>query len=498
MQSNESSYRSIFKSTFLFGFVQVFNIVMKAAINKAVAILLGTEGMGVISLYNSAVKMLRTVAGLGSPQSAVRDVAEANATCEIEKLNRIITVTKKIVWFTALLGAVVTIVFARVLSDVSFNNRDHIVAFIFLSMAVFLSIVSEGELAILKGMRRLRDLAKASVYGSSLGLLISVPLYYFWGFAGIVPSLILAAGFSALIAWLYVRKVNYVRLVMENRTVFTDGKGMIKMGLAFMYLSLFGMLSDFIIRAFISHQSGLDEVGIFQAGSTIVVAYFGIITTALTTDYYPRISAIHSDNQALVIEVNRQAEVGLLLMGPLVVLFMFAMPLFIRILYTEMFLQSMEYIQYAIFSILITIYSNTMGMILLAKQKSSIFVYTTTIMNVLSIVFNLVAYYYWGLTGLGISSIIVAVCHLLLMCGIMKKVYHIVFKTRAVKIFIFTCAFCLLSFFVKDLNHLFLRYGLGMVIFGCSFFYSLCLMRSVINLSLAGLLSKFWGRKPGK
>ena len=83
-------------------------------------------------------------------------------------------------------------------------------------------------------------------------------------------------------------------------------------------------------------------------------------------------------------------------------------------------------------------------------------------------------------------------------CGIMKKVYHIVFKTRAVKIFIFTCAFCLLSFFVKDLNHLFLRYGLGMVIFGCSFFYSLCLMRSVINLSLAGLLSKFWGRKPGK
>lgn len=62
--------------------MQVFNIVMKAAINKAVAILLGTEGMGVISLYNSAVNMLRTVAGLGIPQSAVRDVLRQNATCE--------------------------------------------------------------------------------------------------------------------------------------------------------------------------------------------------------------------------------------------------------------------------------------------------------------------------------------------------------------------------------------------------------------------------------
>lgn len=37
-----------------------------------------------ISLYNSAVNMLRTVAGLGIPQSAVRGIAEANATCEIE------------------------------------------------------------------------------------------------------------------------------------------------------------------------------------------------------------------------------------------------------------------------------------------------------------------------------------------------------------------------------------------------------------------------------
>ena len=45
MQSNESSYRSIFKSTFLFGFVQVFNIVMKAAINKAVGILFGAGGL---------------------------------------------------------------------------------------------------------------------------------------------------------------------------------------------------------------------------------------------------------------------------------------------------------------------------------------------------------------------------------------------------------------------------------------------------------------------
>ncbi len=498
MQNSGASYKSIFKSTFLFGFVQVFNIVIKAVINKAVAVLLGAEGLGIISLYNSSVNMLKTVAGLGIPQSAVRDVSEANATGEVEKLNRIITVTKKIVWFTALSGAVFTIIFAGVLSDVSFNNREYTVPFVFLSLAIFFSIVSEGELAILKGMRRLRDLAKASVYGSSLGLLISIPLYYFLGFAGIIPSLIIAAGFSALIAWLYVRKVNYVKVLVPGKAVFAEGRGMIKMGLAFMYLSLFGMLSDFIIRAFISHQSGLEEVGIFQAGSTIVVAYFGIITTALTTDYYPRISAIHTDDKALGVEVNRQAEVGLLLIGPLVVLFLFAMPLFIRILYTEMFLQSIAYIQYAVFSILITVYSNAMGIILLAKQKSSIFVYTTTFMNIFSISFNLVAYYYWGLTGLGISAIVVAVCHLIMMCSIMKKIYNIVFEPRTIRIFMFTCLFCILSFGVKEIESVVVRYGLGLIIFLCSVWYSAHIVRSVMGLSLSGILSKFFGKKSGK
>lgn len=45
--SDLSGYKNIFKTTFLFGFVQVFNIFVKVGINKVVAILLGTAGMGV-------------------------------------------------------------------------------------------------------------------------------------------------------------------------------------------------------------------------------------------------------------------------------------------------------------------------------------------------------------------------------------------------------------------------------------------------------------------
>ena len=42
------SYKNIFKTTFLLGFVQIFNILVKVITNKIVSVLLGAEGMGTI------------------------------------------------------------------------------------------------------------------------------------------------------------------------------------------------------------------------------------------------------------------------------------------------------------------------------------------------------------------------------------------------------------------------------------------------------------------
>ena len=78
-QQNKSgtSYGNIFKTTFLFGFVQIFRAVIAIVKNKLVAILIGPEGMGLLGIFNSTVQMIQTGAGLGINQSAVRDVAEA-------------------------------------------------------------------------------------------------------------------------------------------------------------------------------------------------------------------------------------------------------------------------------------------------------------------------------------------------------------------------------------------------------------------------------------
>ena len=50
-----------------------------------------------------------------------------------------------------------------------------------------------GELAILKGVRKLGALAAISVYNVLAALVLTVPLYYLFGDTAIVPSLVLMA-----------------------------------------------------------------------------------------------------------------------------------------------------------------------------------------------------------------------------------------------------------------------------------------------------------------
>lgn len=483
-----NSYQSIFKSTFLFGFVQVFNIIAKIVLNKVVAILLGTEGMGIIGLFQSTINMLKTASGLGISQSAVRDVSEANVANNEEKFSRIITITIKLIWITAILGAIVTFILSSQLSQWTFGNSHFTLPFMWISLVVFLNVLNEGQLAILMGMRQLRALAKASLAGSILGLLVGLPIYYFFGLQGIIPSLILTALSSLFFSFVYVRRIKYRSSSVSVLDSLKEGRGMVKMGIALMYVTFLGFVSDFIIRSYISNSSSLEMVGIYQAGATIISGYFGIVLTAMSTDYYPRISAVNKDNDKLMEEVNRQSEVGLILLGPLVVMFMFLMPIFIRIMYTEKFLLSINYISYAVFGTLIVVCSNAMGMILLAKQKSNVFIYSVSFSRLLSIAINIISFKYFGLIGLGLSTIIMAIIHILIMQAIMYKLYSILFKLRTIAILTITLFLCLIAFFVKDFQNQILKYSLGVVLLSSSLTYTIIQMRKIMDIDVLRII----------
>lgn len=489
MSTTSSSYKGIFKSTALFGFVQAFKAIIGIAKNKIVAILLGPEGMGIIGIFQTTIQFIQTGAGLGVNQSAVRDISEANGYGDKLRFSKTISVTTQIIVYTGLLGCTITIILSPWLSKWMMGKNGYTLAFICLGLVVMFNIMTEGQLAILKGMRQLHALAKASLIGSIVGFVTAVPLYYFFGKNGIIPELIVASGLALFFANYFVKKIDYDKAKFSFSEVLREATPMLKMGSSLMFVSFLGTIVALIVASFIRKNGGVEIMGYYSAGNTLLRSYFGMIITALMTDYYPRISAVNYDNEKLQDELNRQSAVSLTLTLPLVVIFLFLMPLFIQILYTKDFAPTMNFLKYAIYGTLITICSNQVDMILVAKFNIRLFTSIAIIMRFIELILSIFLFKYFKLAGLGITVALMGVFHITVMTIAVYKLYGIIYNKFFVKLAAIVLTFAICASLTAEIENLIAKYTIGSILSALSLLFSFYISKKHFDIDFIKIIS---------
>lgn len=402
-QIQTSSYRSIFKATSLFGGVQVYQILISIIKSKFVAVLLGPLGVGIQGLYLSALELVQTITKMGLLQSAVRDVSEANGSGKQDRINLVISVLRRLVWVTGLLGMFVVIVFSPVLSKTTFGDHNHIIAFVILSVTLLFGQLNDGQLVVLQGLRRLKDLAKASAIGATLGLFISVPLFYFFGIEGIVPSLVISAFTTFALSWYFAHKVKIEKVKVGIKQSLKEGRGMLGMGIAMSVSNILISLCAYVLRGVIRNYDSTEMVGLYTAGFTIITTYFSMIFTAMATDYYPRLAAINSNNEACRKLSNEQGEVASLIMTPLVLICIVFMPLILWILYSDKFLAANDFIFWAVLGMMFKLASWIIAFQFIAKKETTIFIINETLVNAYTLGLSVLGFKMYGLVGLGLA-----------------------------------------------------------------------------------------------
>ena len=479
---SKSSYKTILKATSLFASVKVVTIIVNIIKNKVVALLLGTRGVGVLGIFTTTLNLINAVSDLGLSKSSVRNISLAHATQDIKKVSKIVFIFRRILYLLSIISAILTLVFSKQLSLYSFGNYNYSWSFAWLSIAVLLNSISTGQLAILQGMRQLKALAKATTVGAFLGLAISIPLFYLYGEQGIVPSLILSGLTALLLSVWFLKRIKFPAVEVSKKELTIEGKDMVKLGIAMMLVSFMVALSGFILRAYINKQSGVDNVGLFQAGFTIISGYFGMIFTAMSTDYFPRLSAISTDNKKIESEVNKQSIISLILLCPLVVLLLFIMPLVIQSLYSYKFIEATNYVNWAIFGVVFQAAGQTMGMILLAKNKSNVFVSFVLIFQSLFLLTSVYFFNEYGIKGLGVAYSINMLLYMMASQFLIKNLYNINFSIKFYKILLIIIVFTILSFLGKDIQNLWLRSVIGTFLVTGSIIYAAHMLKSVLEI----------------
>jgi len=468
----QSSYRQIFKATSLFGGVQVFQILIGIIRNKFVAVLLGTTGVGLIGLFNAPLQLVLLVTGLGLTFSAVRDISEAYGSNDQRKIAEKVTTLRRWTWATAILGLIVTAGLAPLLSKWTFGNNKYTLAFLWLSFSIFFQIIGNNQRCILQAARRLKDLARANVYGSIVGLITSVPLFYFLRLQGIVPSLILASITLFLISWFYSRRVRVQAITMSFKETYNAGKSMVKLGMVITATGVVSYITGYILNAYIGRTGGVEQVGLYNAGWSVIMQSTGLVFTAMTTDYYPRLSAINNDNSKIRQLVNQQAVIALFILAPIIIILITILPFLIRLLYTAEFLPVVILASWMLVGIILKGMVWPVGYIFPAKNDMKLFGVIEISAMLFNIIINIIGYNLYGLEGLGISYIIGYIYGLGVTNWFAYKKYGFTYSKETIRIFLISLLLICFTFGFAYLLKGSARYAIGLIFFTGSLFYS--------------------------
>jgi O-antigen/teichoic acid export membrane protein len=456
-------------------------ILIKIGISKFIAIFIGVAGLGFYGVITNTVALIISIADLGVSKSSIRNISEARGSNSEEEVSTTITVVKKLLFYTGLAGGITTLLLSYYISIWSFDNPKYWFSFVLLGIAVFFTILNNGRASILQGMREFKLITFNTAVSAIVGFIFSLPLIYFFKINGIVYALLSTALIGFVVSSFYIKKLQYIKSKNLNAHFKPKSFNIVKLGLSMMLVTFLVSLSAYLIRIFITKNGGLADVGYFQAGFQIISGYFGIIFTSMVTDYFPRLSAINDDNEKVEIEVNQQGVITLLLIGPLVTILPFIMPYLITILYSNQFYLTIDYVNIALFGIIFQSGSQTMGMVLLAKNESKVFIFSVTIFQTIFLVLNILGYKYFGILGLGVTFSLNMLIHFIGVQLLNKKLYNIVFSKQFFKIFFFTLLLAMLAFLSKDLEAIY-KWSLFMVLFFCSVFYSINNFKKLLGI----------------
>lgn len=457
MSDNKASYQQILKATSIFGSVQFLTILFSIIRTKIIAVFIGPAGMGIIALLNSTLNLIGGVTGLGIETSAIKSISENYKENDLKTVSKVVITIKKIMLFTGILGAFLTIAFSKWISILSFGNDSQMYALIFLSITLIFKQLTSSQMVVLQGLRKLRLLAKANLYGNLFGLLFSVPIYYFFRIDAIVPTIILSSFAALVFAFYYASKVQLQKESIHKSEFLNEGKSIVKLGIMLTISSLLTLLSAYLTQIYISHVSNTEQVGLYSAGFTLLNSYVGIIFTVMSTDYYPRLAAINSDNNKVRTVVLQQSYISVLIITPIIVLFLTFVPFIIKIIYTAKFIAILSMVCFGIVGMLFRAVSFSMGYILIAKGDAALFTKTAIGFNTLSLVLNVAGYYFYGLEGLGISFLVYSVFHFFALKVVTKRSYNFYFDKKISITFSICFLLCIASFFVRYIELTILR-----------------------------------------
>ncbi len=422
-KQDSNTYKSILKSTSVFGFAQFAKILIGVVSSKFIALFLGVSGIGFVGLINNTLAIIGSITGFGINVVAVRELSLESTQSSIENLSKKFKIIQKWCLITGLFGGFLTIIFSKLLSQFTFGDSKYYFWFILLSINFVINALTISKSALLQSKRMIKQIALTNVFSSFFICVFIVPIYYYFEFQAIIPVIIISSLITFLVNFYFTRKIKIIQIEKINfNELIYKIKPLFKLGFLLSINVIFGQICNFLIRMYLkSNQSNLEVLGFYEVSSVLLLSYVGMIFGAMSTDFYPRLTSIAENNQKVKSLVNDQIEIGLLLITPLILLFYCFAPFIINVLYSRDFLNVIEILKFGLLAIIVKSIIWPLAFVILSKGENKLYFKQEILGDFLNVSNTILLYNCFGLQGIGLAMLINYILYGLYVYFILKQ-----------------------------------------------------------------------------
>ena len=387
---------------------------------KAIALMVGPEGVGLAGILVSFNGLVAMAAGWGLATAGVRTVASATPDEQAAKMAAVRWLGIRLSWFGLLAVGLLFVPIGRW----TFQPNDrHILELGLAGLAVPLLVAAGMWGALLQSRGHLRALAKTQVLSAFAGVVLGLPLIYLchqvgYSLIGVTLGILVATGAPAVFMWVAARKhCPAITEAAPDRALIRE---LLQLGGALMVVGLLSQLSAYVARWIVLREFGLVAAGHYQAALAIASSLPGFVFAAMATDFFPRVAAAKDETEARSL-VEKQIQAGLLLALPLLAALLTMGRVCIHWLYTaDQFDPAIPLLTWMVWGVFFRLVSWPMGFWLQARGSNRSVLIVELISNLILGLLPLALIGTFGLSGAAIAFAAGYVAYAVLMTIVMR------------------------------------------------------------------------------
>jgi len=373
--------RKLVTSTALVGTSSLFGVLAAVIRNKLLAVFVGAVGVGLLAQIGNFLNVLSALASLGMGVGMAKYVAEFSSGADYEGLGRLRRSGVVMSWAGSAVAVFVAWGFSAKIASLLFGKPELAWTVAVSVLAVPLLVQVSFHLAIMQGLKQMRQYALANALAAALGLLVLFPLVYFLRFNGAVIHLVAAGILSYCVVYLVSRRLSPAFFQKAHAKL--DGKltkELLRYGLSSLAVGAVYWINLLAVRSVIVHRLGANANGLYQVALGISFQYVMLILNSISTYAFPRLSELR-EKTSIVEELRGSIRLSILLVTGCASLLLLVRQWLIPVLFTHEFIEARNLLPVQFISDFLRATAWMTGIWLLPQGRLKVWVGLDLVMN---------------------------------------------------------------------------------------------------------------------